>query len=86
MDVISWIVLGAIAGWIAHLIAGGGGGIIATIILGIIGAIVGGYIADTVFHKGDVSGLNVESIVIAVIGAIVVLAVYRVLMGRRPTA
>jgi uncharacterized membrane protein YeaQ/YmgE (transglycosylase-associated protein family) len=85
VGIISWIVLGAIAGWIAHLIAGGGAGIIATIILGIVGALVGGYLAEAVLHKGDVTGVNIESIVIAVVGAIIVLAVYRAVMGRRST-
>ena len=83
MGIISWIVLGAIAGFIANLLVGGGEGVIGTIILGIVGAFVGGYIASAVFHKGDVSGLNVESIVISVLGAILVLFVYRAMSKRR---
>ena len=83
MGIISWIVLGAIAGFLANMVVGGGEGLIATIILGIVGAVVGGYIAAAVFHKGDVTGVNVESIVIAVLGAIVVLFVWRALTGSR---
>ena len=83
MGIISWIILGAIAGFLANLVVGGGEGLIATIILGIVGAVVGGYIAATVFHKGDVTGVNVESIVIAVLGAILVLFVWRALTRSR---
>jgi uncharacterized membrane protein YeaQ/YmgE (transglycosylase-associated protein family) len=83
MGIIGWIVLGAIAGFLANLFAGGREGVIGTIILGIVGAVVGGYIASSVFHKGDVTGLNIESVVIAVLGAILVLFVWRALTRRR---
>jgi uncharacterized membrane protein YeaQ/YmgE (transglycosylase-associated protein family) len=79
MGIVSWIVLGAIAGFLANLVVGGREGLIGTIILGIVGAIVGGFIAANVFNKGDVTGVNVESIVIAVLGAILVLFVWRAL-------
>lgn len=85
MGIISWIVLGAIAGFIANMIVGGKEGVILTIVLGIVGAVVGGYLAQAILHKGDVTGVNVESIVIAVVGAIVVLFVWRALAGRRAT-
>ncbi len=81
MGIISWIVLGAIAGFLANLVVGGREGLIGTIILGIIGAVVGGYLAQAVLHKGDVTGVNIESIVIAVVGAIIVLFVWRALRG-----
>jgi len=83
MAIISWIVLGAIAGFLANMIVGGSEGVIGTIILGIIGAVVGGYLAKAIFHKGDVTGVNIESIVIAVLGAIVVLFVWRALTRNR---
>jgi uncharacterized membrane protein YeaQ/YmgE (transglycosylase-associated protein family) len=83
MGIIAWIVLGAIAGFITNLIMGGKEGVIATIILGIVGALVGGYLAGTVLKVADVTGINVESIVVAVIGAVIVVAVYRMLTGRR---
>lgn len=86
MGIVAWIVLGAIAGFITNLIMGGGEGVIATIILGIVGAVVGGFIAGTVLKVADVTGINVESIVVSVIGAIIVVAVYRLAMGRRTTA
>ncbi|HEY8869053.1 MAG TPA: GlsB/YeaQ/YmgE family stress response membrane protein [Candidatus Limnocylindrales bacterium] len=86
MGIISWIVLGAIAGFLANMIVGGREGLVGTIILGIVGAVVGGYIAAAVFHKGDVTGLNLESIVIAVLGAILVLFVWRALTRNRASS
>jgi uncharacterized membrane protein YeaQ/YmgE (transglycosylase-associated protein family) len=83
MGIVVWIVLGAIAGWITNMIMGGKEGIIATIILGMVGAVVGGWLAGTVLKVADVTGINVESIVVSVIGAIIVVAVYRMLVGRR---
>jgi uncharacterized membrane protein YeaQ/YmgE (transglycosylase-associated protein family) len=83
MGIIAWIVLGAIAGWITNMIMGGKEGVIATIILGIVGAVVGGWLAGTVLKVADVTGVNVESIVVAVIGAVIVVAVYRLVVGRR---
>ena len=77
------IVGGAIAGFLANMVVGGREGLIGTIILGIFGAVVGGYIAETVFHKGDVTGVNIESIVIAVRGAILVLFVWRAFTRNR---
>jgi uncharacterized membrane protein YeaQ/YmgE (transglycosylase-associated protein family) len=83
MGIITWIILGAIAGFITNLIMGGREGVILTIILGIVGAVVGGYLAGTVLKVADVTGINVESIVVSVIGAILVVAVYRAVSGRR---
>jgi uncharacterized membrane protein YeaQ/YmgE (transglycosylase-associated protein family) len=85
VGIIAWIVLGAIVGFITNLIMGGGEGVILTVILGIVGAVVGGYLAGTVLKVADVTGINVESIVVAVVGAIIVVAVYRLLVGRRTT-
>jgi uncharacterized membrane protein YeaQ/YmgE (transglycosylase-associated protein family) len=83
VGIIAWIVLGAIAGWIASLIMGAREGLLLMIVLGIVGALVGGFIAGTVLHAADVTGLNVESIVVAVIGAIIVIAIGRSLgLGR----
>ena len=83
MGLIAWIVLGAIAGWITNLIMGGKEGVIATIVLGIVGAVVGGFLAGTVLKVADVTGINVESIIVAVVGAVIVVAVYRFFIGRR---
>ncbi|MBF1995046.1 GlsB/YeaQ/YmgE family stress response membrane protein [Serratia symbiotica] len=78
MGIISWIIFGLIAGILAKWIMPGreNSGFILTIVLGIIGAVVGGYIS-TIFGFGKVDGFNFGSFMVAVIGAIVVLYVYR---------
>jgi uncharacterized membrane protein YeaQ/YmgE (transglycosylase-associated protein family) len=86
MGIIAWIVLGAIAGWLTNLVMGGGEGVIATIILGIVGAVVGGFLIGTVLGLADVTGINISSIVVSVIGAIVVVAVYRFVVKGRSAA
>jgi uncharacterized membrane protein YeaQ/YmgE (transglycosylase-associated protein family) len=83
MGIIAWIVLGAIAGFITNMIMGGKEGVIATVGLGIVGAVVGGFLMGTILKVADVTGLNISSIVVSVIGAVVVVAVYRFFMGRR---
>lgn len=77
MGILSWIIFGLIAGIIAKWIMPGkeNVGIIVTIMLGIVGAVVGGYIS-TFFGFGKVDGFNFGSFVVAVIGAIVVLYIY----------
>ena len=82
MGIIAWIVLGAIAGWITNMIMGGGEGVILTVILGIVGAVVGGFLIGTVLNLADVTGLNITSLIVAVIGAVVVVAAFRTLSKR----
>ena len=82
MEIIAWIVLGALAGLIANLIMGGGGGLIMMVVLGIVGAVVGGFIAGTVLGVADITGFNLESLVVAVFGAIVVIFVARLVLSR----
>jgi uncharacterized membrane protein YeaQ/YmgE (transglycosylase-associated protein family) len=83
VGIIAWIILGAIAGWITNMIMGGGEGVLLTIILGIVGAVVGGWLAGSVLGIADVTGLNIESIIVAVVGAIIVVLVYRAFTRRR---
>ena len=83
MGILAWIVLGALAGFITNLLMGGKGGVIATILLGIVGAVVGGWLMGTVLNVADVTGLNLESLVVAVIGAVIVVAVFRLVTRRR---
>jgi uncharacterized membrane protein YeaQ/YmgE (transglycosylase-associated protein family) len=83
MGVIAWIVLGAIAGFIANMLMGNREGLVMTIVLGIVGAVVGGWLAGTVLNVADVTGINVESIVVSVIGAVIVVAVFQALQRRR---
>jgi len=84
MGIIAWIVVGAIAGFIATLIMGTREGILMTIILGIVGAVVGGFLAGAFLNLKDPTGINVETIVVSVIGAIIVIFVVGLLgSGRR---
>ncbi|WJV51961.1 GlsB/YeaQ/YmgE family stress response membrane protein [Pectobacteriaceae bacterium CE90] len=78
MGIISWIIFGLIAGILAKWVIPGqdGGGFVMTVLLGIIGAVVGGYIS-TFFGFGRVNGFNIGSFAVAVIGAVVVLLIYR---------
>jgi uncharacterized membrane protein YeaQ/YmgE (transglycosylase-associated protein family) len=84
MGIIAWIVVGLIAGALAKLIMPGDdpGGIIVTILLGIVGAFVGGFVVNLLGGAG-VTGFNLWSIVVATIGAIILLAIYRMVAGRR---
>jgi uncharacterized membrane protein YeaQ/YmgE (transglycosylase-associated protein family) len=82
MSIIAWLVLGLIAGFIASKIVNRSGeGIILDIILGIIGAFVGGWIVRALDIGPGVSGLNVASLLVAVFGAVVVLVVYHAIRG-----
>jgi len=85
MGILAWIVFGLIAGALAKFIMPGeqGGGIILTILLGIVGAVVGGFIGTHLLGFGDVSGFDLPSMAISVGGALLVLAVYAVVMRRR---
>lgn len=85
MGILSWLVVGLIAGWLAGMVMKGGGyGVVGDIVLGIIGAIVGGFLATNVLGIGSVNGINLESIVIAAVGAVIVVFASRMLMrGRR---
>jgi len=83
MSFIAWIVVGAVAGFIANLVMGSHEGLIMMVILGIVGAVAGGYVAQNVLKLGSVTGINIESIVIATVGAIVVVFAARLLSGRR---
>jgi uncharacterized membrane protein YeaQ/YmgE (transglycosylase-associated protein family) len=83
VGIIAWIVLGAIAGFITNMIMGGKEGVVATVILGIVGAVVGGYLAGNILKVADVTGVNIESIVVSVVGAIIVVVLYRMFLSRR---
>ncbi len=84
MSIIAWLVLGLIAGWIGSMIVnrGRGDGLIMDIVLGVIGAFVGGFLFN-MFGASGVTGLNIYSMVVAVIGAVVVLFIYHALVRRR---
>ena len=83
MGFIAWIVVGAIAGFLANLVTGSGEGLLMRVVLGIVGALVGGFVATSVLKMGSVNGINIESIVIATLGAIAVVFVARLARGSR---
>jgi uncharacterized membrane protein YeaQ/YmgE (transglycosylase-associated protein family) len=83
MSIIGWLVLGLIAGFIGSKIVNKTGeGVILDIVLGIVGAIVGGFLFSLIGAQG-VTGFNLYSMFVAVIGAIVVLVIYHAVTGRR---
>lgn len=87
MGILAWIVLGLIAGAIGKLLMPGRdpGGWIVTMLLGIAGAFVGGWIGSMLWGSNGVNGVNLPSIGLAVLGAIVLLVIYRMIVGRRTT-
>ncbi len=86
MSIIAWIVLGLLAGFIASKVVDHSGqGTIIDVVLGIVGAIVGGFLFTT-FGSAGVTGFNIWSLVVATLGAIVVLVVKHAVMGRRSLA
>ena len=84
-NIIAWIIVGAIAGWLASLVmrTNRQQGLLEDIIVGIIGGILGGFILDALNLGGDVTGINITSILVAFIGAIILLAILRAV--RRAT-
>jgi uncharacterized membrane protein YeaQ/YmgE (transglycosylase-associated protein family) len=83
MGLFSWIILGLIAGFIASKILNRtGSGLIVDLVLGIVGALVGGFIFSGIFGMRGVTGVNIWSIIVSVIGAIVVLWIYEKLIAK----
>jgi uncharacterized membrane protein YeaQ/YmgE (transglycosylase-associated protein family) len=83
MGFIAWIVVGAIAGFLANQVMGAREGLLMMVVLGIVGGLVGGFVAASVFKIGSVNGINIESIVIATVGAIAVVFLARMVSGSR---
>lgn len=84
MSFLSWIVLGFLAGGIASLIAGTREGIIMNIVIGVIGAFIGGLILN-LFGANGVSGFNLSSLLTAILGSVVLLAIVRAFRGSHKT-
>ena len=85
MGILAWIVVGLIAGWLAsQVMRGGGYGLIGDIIVGILGALIGGFLAANLLNMPNaVNGINITSILVAFVGAVILLAILRVVSGRR---
>jgi uncharacterized membrane protein YeaQ/YmgE (transglycosylase-associated protein family) len=84
MGILLWILMGAIAGAIAGAIMGQGKkGLIRNVIIGIIGANVGGFVADRVFGWNGITGFNLHSMLVAVGGSCLLLAIVRWISGKK---
>ena len=84
MGILSWILVGLIAGVLAKIAMPGPdpGGIILTIVIGIVGAIIGGFVVNNLLGGPNVTGFNLTSILVATLGSIILLAVYRLVTRR----
>jgi len=83
MTILSWIVVGLIAGFLAGLVVKGGGfGLIGDIIVGVVGGLLGGWISVNLLNFGNMTGINLESILIAFVGAVILLIVIRLIRRR----
>jgi uncharacterized membrane protein YeaQ/YmgE (transglycosylase-associated protein family) len=78
-SVIAWIIIGLIAGWLASIVVGGGGGLIGYIIAGLIGSVVGGFLAQQLKIKLNLGNPFLEQVIIAFFGAIVVLIIAHII-------
>jgi uncharacterized membrane protein YeaQ/YmgE (transglycosylase-associated protein family) len=80
LNIILWVIFGALAGWIASIImrTNAEQGAVANVVVGIVGAVIGGWIARAITGN-DVTGFNLTSLIIAIIGAVVLLAVLKAL-------
>ena len=88
MSIIAWIVLGAIAGYLAGFLVKGDEryGVIGHIVLGIVGAVIGGFLAGIISGGNDyVTGINLTTIVVAVIGAVIAVVAFNMVTGRSRT-
>ncbi|HME81754.1 MAG TPA: GlsB/YeaQ/YmgE family stress response membrane protein [Candidatus Eremiobacteraceae bacterium] len=87
MDIIAWIVVGIIAGFLAKAVVPGEGpgGVLGDLVIGVLGAIIGGWLFNTFGHIGA-TGLNIWSIIVAFVGGVVLLLIIRALTGRRLAA
>ena len=85
MGILSWIIVGLIAGWLAGMVMKGSGyGVLGNIVVGIIGALLGGYLSTLLFDGVTISGINLQSLLIATLGSIVLIFLLRLLPGRSP--
>lgn len=85
MGILAWIVVGLIAGWLASkVMKGRGSGLVGDLVLGVVGALLGGLVASTLLNMPNaVNGINVNSILVAFLGAVILIAILRAISGRR---
>lgn len=82
MSWLGWIVLGGLAGWVANMLMKEDGGLIKNILLGVIGGLIGGGIVEMLGGSG-VSGFNLYSFVVALLGAVLLIWIVRLVTGKR---
>lgn len=86
MGIIAWIVLGAIAGFIAERLTGSRTGLVLATVLGIVGALIGGFIAEALFHVHTLNSFfNISTWITAIVGAVIVVLLARAVTGSRST-
>ena len=85
MGILSWLIVGLIAGFLAsQVMRGGGYGLIGDIIVGIVGAVIGGFLAATFLKMPNaINGITLQSILVAFVGAVILIAILRMVQGRR---
>ena len=81
MEIIIWIIFGALVGWVASMIMGSGGGLLWDIVVGIIGSVIGGFLMGLI-GKGGVGGFNLYSFLVALLRACVLIAIVRAIRSR----
>lgn len=84
MSIITWLILGLLAGWIAGMVMGGSRGILGNIVVGVLGAMLGGWLGGVLLGGDVVNGFNLQSILFAILGAVLLLAILRAIPGRQP--
>src|SRR5205814_2875795 len=83
MSFIAWLAVGLIAGWLAGMVMKGGGyGVIGDVVIGVVGALLGGFLAGVLFGGDYLSGINLPTIFVAFLGAVILLYAVRMLPGR----
>ena len=82
MNILLWIIFGAVAGWLASMIAKTSQGLLVDIIVGIVGAFIGGFVFNA-FGSGGVSGFNLYSLLVAVVGAVILLLIVKAFSPKR---
>ena len=85
IDFILWLIMGGIAGWIASMIAGTNAqqGWVMNVVVGIVGALIGGFLVNLLMPGTVGGGFNLVSLIVAIIGAVILLGIYKMVAGRR---
>lgn len=84
MGILSWIVVGLVAGWLAGLVMNTGFGILGNILIGMVGGLLGGWLAGALFGVADpLTGFNIGTVFISFIGAVLLIALIRLVRGER---